>query len=251
MATNRTVLEFVQDILGYLEADIVNDINDTEESELVLTALRNTFYDIADEFEFPHKYENFQLTPSGTTDMPTHMTLPNGISSIDGVLYDKLDSATDPTNYETVWRKEPKEFMQLINNRDSSDSTVDKITDTSGVTFLILNDRNPTYWTSFDDETMVFDSYDSSLDSWLQNSKTWITGWRRPTFENKNNHKPDIPQYLEQYFFNEACSLAFVNYNQTANSKVEQRAQRARRASLNTWKRTSRHDVKTPHYGRK
>lgn len=250
MATNRTVLEFVQDILSYMEADIVNDINDTEESEMVLTVLENTFYDIVDEFQFPHTHLNFQLYPSGTASQPTHMTLPAGISRVEEVWYNKLDSAGDPTNYETVTYLEPKDFMSLINARDSSDSDTDKITDDSGVTFLVLNDRNPTYWTSFDDETFVFDSYDSSLDSWLQNSKTWCLGWKRPTWENKNTHKPDIPQYLEQYLFNEACSIAFVNYNQVANQKVEQRAQRNRRASLNAWKRMGP-KIKTPDYGRK
>ena len=250
MATNRTVLEFVQDILSYMEADIVNDINDTEESEMVLTVLENTFYDIVDEFQFPHKHLNFQLTPSGNTSQPTHMTLPTGISRVEEILYDKRNEASDPINYERVWYKEPKDFMQLINSRDSSDSDVDKVVDDSDVTFLIFNDRNPTYWTSFDDEYVIFDSYDSSLDSFLQNSKTWVTGYKKPTFEAKNKHKPDIPQHLEQYLFNEACSIAFVNYNQVANQKVEQRAQRNRRASLNTWRKMGP-KISTPHYGRK
>lgn len=250
MATNRTVLEFVQDILSYMEADIVNDISETEESEMVLTVLENTFYDIVDEFQFPHKHLNFQLNPSGTTDKPTHMTLSGGISKVEQVLYNKLDSASDPTNYESVTHMTPKQFMNLINQRNSSDSNVDKISDDSGVTFLIINDANPTYWTSFDDETLVFDSYDSNLDSWLQASKTWCTGWKRPTFTSSNSHKPDLPEHMEQYFFNEACSIAYVNYKQASNPKVEQRAQRQRRSTLNTWRRAG-NQIKVPHYGRK
>lgn len=250
MATNRTVLEFVQDILSYMEADIVNDVGETEESEMVLNVLENTFFDIVHEFEFPHKQLNFQLDPSGTTSQPTHMKLPGGISRVEQILYDKLDEAGDPTNYEHVQHMEPKEFMYLINSRNSSDSEVDKVTDDSGVTFLIMNDRNPTYWTSFDDETIVFDSYDQNLDSWLQNSKTWCVGWQRPVWSNDNDHKPDLPEHMEQYFFNEACSLAYVNYKQVSNAKVEQRAQRQRRSTLNNWKRAGT-KVKIPHYGRK
>ena len=124
MATNRTVLEFVQDILSYMEADIVNDINDTEESEMVLAVLENTFYDIVDEFQFPHKRVNFQLGASGTTSQPTHMTLDDGIVEVEEILYDKLDSAGDPTNYEKVDHLAPKDFMGIINSRDSSDSTI-------------------------------------------------------------------------------------------------------------------------------
>lgn len=233
-----------------MEADIVNDINETEESEMVLAVLENTFYDLVDEFEFPHKYDSFQLTPSGTTDRPTHMTLPAEVSRVEEILYDKLDDASDPTNYEPVNYLTPKQFMQLINARDSSDSDTDKVTDPSGVTFLILNDENPSYWTSFDDETIVFDSYDSNLDSWLQATKTWARGWNKPTFTTSNTHKPDIPRHMEQYFFNEACSLAFVNYKQAANPKVEQRATRQRRATLNTYRRAGT-KIKVPHYGRK
>lgn len=250
MATNRTVLEFVQDILSYIEGDFVDDVNDTEESEMVLQVLEGTFYDIVDEFELPYKYGNFQLNASGTATKPTHMTLPASVSRIDGILYNKLDDASDPTNYEQVTYKTPKEFMYMINARNSDDSNVDKITDDSGVTFLIVNDANPRYWTSFDDETIVFDAYDSSLDTWLQNSKTWVTGYTRPAWTNSNTAKPDLPEHMEQYFFNEACSLAYVNHKQVANAKVEQRAQRQRKSVLNTYRRAGT-KITTPHYGRK
>lgn len=250
MATNRTVLEFVQDILSYMEGDFVNDIGETEESEMILQVLEGTFYDVVDEFELPYKYGNSQLTASGTTSQPTHMTLPGEVSRVEEILYDTLDNATDPTNYSHVTYKTPKEFMQLINARNSNESNVDKITDDTGITFLIVNDANPRYWTSFDDKTIVFDSYDSNLDSWLQNSKTWVTGYSRPEWVNNNTHKPDLPEHLEQYFFNEACSLAYINHKQVANAKVEQRASRQRISVLNNYRRAGT-KITRPHYGRK
>jgi hypothetical protein len=233
-----------------MEADTVNDVSETEESELVLNILEQTFFDIVDEFSLPSKKINDQLTASGTSNKPTHMTIPNDITRVEFVLYDKKNEVSDPINYEDVWYADPKRFMQLINSRDEDDSTVDKVTDDSGVKFLILNDRNPTWWTSFDDEVMIFDAYDSNLESWLQNSKSWITAWQRPSWSGSNNDKPDIPEHLEQYLFNEAASLAYVNLKQTANQKIEQRAQRARRSAMNTWKRAG-NKIRTPNYGRK
>lgn len=249
MATNRTVLEFVQDILAYMESDIVNDVDETEESEMVLTLLESTFYDIVDELDLPHEKVNFQLTP-GTSSKPTHMTMPDGVTRVDEILYNKLDSAGGVLNYQRVDYMNPKDFMNLINSRASDDSTVDSITDDSNITFLIRNDANPSWWTTFDDEVIIFDSYDSDLESNLQASKTWVTAWKRPTWDNDKNAKPDLPQHVEQYFFNEAASVAYATFKQRVNEKLEQRAQRARRAARNSYSRMGP-KIQIPNYGRR
>jgi len=250
VATSKTVLEMVQDILANLEDDSVDDIDETEESEMVTTILEQVFFDIVDEFDLPFEEAVFQLTPDGAS-TPTHMSLPSGIVRVDIVQYNKLNVASDPLNYTEIPYTSPKFFMELINARDSDDSSVDSITDSSGVTLLITNNANPRYWTSFDDEKLIFDSYDSSLESNLQQSKTWCMGEKRPVWVRSNNAKPDLPAHLEQYLFNETLSLAFVNYKQAANQKVEQHSRRSRRAALNNRARLDPLPFKTPDYGRK
>jgi hypothetical protein len=108
----------------------------------------------------------------------------------------------------------------------------------------------PQYWTSFDDGVLVFDSYDSSLDSTLQTSKTLVLTTSLPDFEQTDDYIPDIDDNLFPLLINEAKAMAHVELKQQAHPKAEADARKQTVRYQTETDKFNRADT-TPNYGRK
>ena len=245
-----SLLEIVQDILSDMNSDEVNSINDSMEALQVAQIVKSTYYNIIDGKDFPWMHELFQLDSSGTASAPTKMKLPETIIDLDWIKYN-CKKPTDTKDYfKKIIYKTPEEFLEITDQRDSSSSNITTITDTSGIKFYIYTDKAPTYFTSFDDEFLIFDSYDSGIDSTLRNNKTQCFGKRSPIFTLDNSFVPDMPVQAFSYLLNEAKSTAFAVLKQMPNAKAEQQAiSQKRRMSQEAWR--IKNGITFPNYGRK
>lgn len=245
-----TVLEIVKDILSDMDSDAVNSINDTVESLQVAQILQTTYFNIIDGKDWPWLYNLFQLNASGTVAKPTHMQLPVDIIEVSWLKYNKKTSTETRTKFADVSYKTPEEFMKLTNEKDSSSSTIQVVTDYSGLTINIQNNKAPQYFTSFDDEYLVFDSFDNTVDSTLQASKSQCFGKRYPTFTMADNFTPDMPVQSFSHLLNETKSVSFLTLKQAQNPKAEQHSiSQRRRMSQEAWR--IKKGITYPDYGRK
>jgi len=244
-----TVLEMTQDILSDMDSDEVSSINDTLESLQVAQILKTTYYEMINQRDYDHLNQMFQLD-SGTSTLPTHMVLPDNVKHVDWIKYNKRDTAITKMVLQEVWYKEPSEFLELTNARDSLDTSVDSISDPTGVTLLISNDAHPTYYTSFDDEYAVFDSYNSTLETNLQQSMTQCYGSIEPVFSLIDTFVPDFPAKIFPGYLSEAKSTAFNSLKQSINQKEEQKSRRQRRKMSRDKRRTEGGGIIYPDYGR-
>lgn len=238
MATKMTVLELVQDILSDMDSDDVNSISDTVEAQQVAKILKTTYNEIIDGVDhWPHLNTLVQLEASGDNTKPTHMRMPDNLQFLNWVKYNKKLTGDTKDKYSDVSYMTPHDFLSYINQRNSTASTVTTVTDFSSVTLLVRNDHNPSYWTSFDDEYIVFDAYYSTLDTTLQTSKTQAEGPRDAVFTVSDTFIPDLPAKAFSYLLAEAKSVAFNALKQSANAKEEQKSKRQRyRLSLGKWR---------------
>jgi hypothetical protein len=156
-----TLLEIVQDILSDMDGDEVNSINDSVEALQVAQIIKTTYYTIIDGKDFPWLKELFQLNTSGTSSRPTYMSLPTDIIDLDWIKYNVRKSTDTKNIYKKMVYKTPEEFLEITDSRDSSSSNIMVQSDPSGIKINIFTDRAPAYFTSFDDEVLVFDAYDS------------------------------------------------------------------------------------------
>jgi hypothetical protein len=165
-------------------------------------------------------------------------------------MYNKRTDTDTRDKYEAVQYLYPDEFLMKLNERDSSDTAIDSVTDTGGITLLIRNDAAPTYWTSFNDQEIVFDSYDSDVDTtYLQNSKFQCLGYVEPTFSRSNTAYPDIPEEMFPLLLNEVKSRASYLLKQSTNEKAELESTRQRRRmSRKAW--VAAGGVRYQNYGR-
>jgi len=245
-----TLLDIVQDVLSDMESDEVNSINDTTESLEVAQIVKSTYYNIIDGKHWPWLKELFQLTALSDTTKPTHMQIPETIEDIEFVKYNKRKLADTRDFYSTLKYKTPEEFLLILERRDSSASDVLVVTDYSSTKLNVYTDKAPEYYTSFDDNYVVFDSYDSAVDTTLQTSKTQCYGRRHPTWTMEDTFTPDLPVQMFSYLLNEAKATCFATLKQTVNQKAEQHAiSQRRRQSQDAWKLNK--GIRYPNYGRK
>ncbi len=244
-----TLLEIVQSILSDMGGDEVNSIDDTFESSQVAEIIRTTYLAMMSNRNWPHLKRMIKLTASGDTSLPTHMTLQEGVKELVSVKYD----CARPTDTKKIYREiryvTPEDFLRMTYQRDSSDANTVVVIDPSGSELFIRNDTAPTYATSFDDEVMVFDAYEVSLDSTLQESKVQTTAYVMPEWDHVDDHIPDLPSMAFSALLESAKSVCFLRVAQRGDQASSMEAKRQQ-----TWlARKARRvggGIQYPNYGR-
>jgi hypothetical protein len=100
------------------------------------------------------------------------------------------------------------------------------VTDLNGTPLFILNDAAPTYWTTFDDENIVFDSYDSEVGDTLLSAKSLAMVKYIPPWTSSDTFIPDMPDHMFSTYVAEVTAAAFTYWKQGQSVKDEQRAAR-------------------------
>lgn len=246
----QTLLEITQDILSDMSGDAVNSIDDTEESSQVAQIVKSTYNSIISNRNWPHTKRLIQLTPYTDSTKPTHMILPDNVKEFITISYNKQKPGTTRLLYEPVRWKEPDAFLRFSNLENNDDTFIEVITDPTGIQLLIRNNKQPDFYTSFDDTTVVFDSYDSDIDSTLQASKTQALGYITPVFSMSDDYIPDLPEEAFMALVNEAKSVAMLRLKQTQDIKAEQESTRQQKwLSRKAWRVNG--GIKYDDYGRR
>ena len=244
----KTLYEIVDDILNEMDADKVNSITDTVESEQVAQIVKSCYYEMMSNRNWPHLRKLIQLDALGDTNKPNYLKAPDELKEMEFFKYETQKAGETVPQLNDVKFKHPDDFLRMISTR-TGDSVV-PVTDFSGSKLLIYNDRAPQYWTSFDDEHIVTDSWDSVVDSTLKKSKTQCLAYMYPTWTHEDTFVPDLPASAFSALTEEAKSTAFLVLKQMANQKAEQKAGRQQRwLSRKAWQVQG--GIRFPDYGRK
>lgn len=245
-----TLLEMVQDILSDMNSDNVNSITDTVESEQVAQILKTTYYELLSGKNWPFMRKLVSLDSSIQSPSPVHLHIPNNIKEILSIEYDVADFDKELNyRYEKLKYVEPDDFLRRSSALSKRDG-VAFITDVSGSTFHALSNKKPEYYTSFDDKFLVFDSFDSSIESTLQGYKVRSLAYVTPSWEPSDDFIPDLAEEMFSALVAEAKSVSFLNILDYENKKAEQQAIRQRnRMSRNSW--TVSGGIKLPSYGKR
>lgn len=250
--TKKTLLQLTQDVLNDISSDEVNSINDTPDSVQVATIIKNVYLEMIAHRNWPHLRKLIQLQASGDSTLPTHMTVQDEIKELSFINY---NCARVEDGYKRLFQpmkwKEQDDFLRYLNSRDNTQSNVIDVMDpSSGITLSIRNDLPPACFTSFDDKTLVFDSYDSAVEDTLQQSKIQAMAFVNPTWVHSDTAVPDLPEEAFPALLSEAISVASLRLNQAADQKAEQSSQRQQAwLARKVWRVNG--GVRYPNYGRK
>ncbi len=230
----KSLLAIVQDILSDMNSDEVNSISDSVEAEQVARIVASTYDSFVAQRVIPEHKQLMQLTALADSTRPNYLKLPSNVRFLEKFKY-KTDS-----NYKDVQFEDQESFLDRVTRRDASASNVVSVPDvSSNVTLLIYNDKRPQWYTSFDDEHIVCDSYDASVESTLQEANTMAMALVDPSeFLIEDSFVPDIDSTLFPTLIQEAKSMCLALLSGGPNQKVEQTARRNLVKSPNDLART-------------
>lgn len=220
-----TLLDMVQNIMSAMTAEEVNSISDTVESEQVAFEIKTTYYEKFGNIRVPEWDKLVSFDPlSDHIKYPNVLKFKEVVSEIEWLKYN-TGTVADPKNYVDIQYLEPKEFLDKVLS-DNTDTQILVEDIHTQAPYYVRSDRNPCFWTTFDNEHVIFDSYNAKQDDSLQQSKTLAFGQVIPEFKLEDTFIPDLPDKMFPEFLAEAKSAAWVNYKGASNTKEEQRSRR-------------------------
>lgn len=241
-----TLLDMTQNILSAMDSDYANSIGDSVEADQIATVIRETYYDLINNvLDLPEHMEIINLTGLADSSHPNYLKLPDTVKEIEIFRYNKATASDTDIQYKDILFLDPLIFQNRVNGRNESDSNTTAISDFGAGSLLIENDKHPNFWTTFDDLYIVCDSFDNTVDSTLQGSKTFCWGLTEPTWTHNDTFVPDLDTDKFPLLLEEAKATCFINFKQVTNVKAERKARRQLTSGQNKL-----HRRKVDHLGR-
>lgn len=222
-----TLLEMTQNILSAMDADEVNSIGETIESEQVAMEIKNTYFANFSNFGIASKYQLIQFDSlSSVDDHPNVLKVLDSTDHFDFIKYN-IQTVSDPC-YNDMEYMEPKEFLDFVLGQANTGQRITVKDIQTDLPYTISSDSAPRYWTTFDNEHIVFDAINRDLDDTIQESKVMAYGEVIPSWTHTDTFTPDLEVKFFPLLLAEAKAAAFVNHKGVSNAKEEQRARRQR-----------------------
>lgn len=232
----RTFLDLTQSILNEMDSEPVSSISDTLEAYQVASVLRDVVLDYLSTQDYPYLQKVMPLEVYSDSDYPTSLKYPKTVKEIKELYY-FVDDHWYEINYV-----EPEIFFSRMPRREAEDVTTFN-------EFTVFNNRTPTYYTSFDNETIVFNSYNKDVDDTIQAHKVRAYGTHYLKVIIEDNFVLDIPDGDVQYVLAEAKAKCFDLFKGGMTQKQEQTTKRLR-ASLQDNRFKTKQKNKVNCYGR-
>lgn len=214
-----TLLQLVQSILSDMDSEDVNSISDTVEAQQVASVIEDTYFNLISARNIPEHNKLIPLISLADNDKPTHFTYPTRTKELIRLDYN-IGTAASPDYREIVY-VEPLIFLDRMDQSAKKVTTVDQ-----SVELFVGNDRAPSYYTSFNDNHIIMDAYDASVEANLAASKTRAFCSIYPTFSQTDSFEPDLDDTLMPLLLAEAKSTCFSLFKGGSDPKVEQSARR-------------------------
>ncbi len=245
-----TLLDMVQDILNDISGDAVNAITDTEESLQVAQMIKTTYFEMWSRRLWAHSNKLTLLESVSDSERPNFLRVPESVGTVKYFKYNRRK--VNETRRRMVEMKYlfPDEFLIKCEGRDSDQDNITVVSNFEGVPLNIKNDKQPEYYTSFDDVHIVLDSWDKAIETTVQGTETQLYATVIPSWTHDNNFVPDLPAKIFPALLAEAKSVATLKLKEEADDKAEQQSKRQQnRMSLEGW--TVGKNVRYPDYGRR
>jgi len=230
-----TLLGIVQSYLNRTDGFFVNSIFDTDESQQVALIAEEVFYSLAEEYRNLLSFQkDVNLDSVSDSSRPNYLLIPKNVQRIqDSKLWynaARIEDTTAVLSYKEVQYLTPLEFMELTNQRTvTTDNTnVIEVQGYDGTKTAVITNQFPSYFTSFDGEFIVCDSYHKDYDSSLQASKTKMVATEMPVFLQQDDFVIPLPESMDELYRDNVEDEARSALREERDPIVAQRARRNR-----------------------
>lgn len=200
-----TLLDIVQRTLSAMDSINVSSITDDSiEAEQVVLATNRIYEEILGRYTWKF------LRTSGPADsgsLAWELDLPQTLMSLEEIKYNK----------KIILYKTPEEFQWLVDHRTVADPV-----NSSG----IYTDRDPVYYTSFNDLTLRFDSYNLDDGIALVPASSNLIYYAYP--DSDLNADTDIPQLPFRFHEVLLSGVLYIAFDEIKQDEVKSRKHEAR-----------------------
>ena len=245
----RTLLEILNDVNGSLDYENVNTIGETPESEQVIRLIRGEYSKLMDRDDWPHLNVTTVLTALADVTRPNFMKVPATIAQIDSIRYNSTETGDTNNKITSItYYEDPNDFLDKIYSRNTGDSNVTVFNTAEGIPIWTITDQAPSFCTSFDDDIIIFDAYDSAEDTTLQASKSLVMGLRGSAWVEEDSFTPFMPVGMFSMFISKCKVVANEQLRQVSLATESRDFQ----VALNRQSRQKRvkNKITKPNYGR-
>lgn len=189
----QTLLEMVQRILESRDAQVINSLSDTREAQQIANIIKETYYHLLYVRDIKCKNNLLNFESLSDLDHPTYLRFKDDVAQVDMIKY--YDLKTE--KYVDLQFLDPQEFLDRSLHLNPKEDNVVSVTDFTGIVLNVYNDRVPHFWTTFDDEYLVLDSWNSEVEHTIQEQNTVSYGIKLPEFKIEDTFVPDLaPQHF-------------------------------------------------------
>ncbi len=223
----RTILQLVQQLGEAIGSDEIDTLDETIEASEIASILAQTVTEVISRkrWEFlKDRVRQLDARVGGSTQLNT-LVIPSDVTRVNCLKYRNTDNTV--TEFSELTYLQPCEFLDKVQSRNSADSNVSAIANDDGVLINVITDAPPTWWTSFDEENITFDSYDVAAGTGNLIADSVIIADIVPVIDYTDPAAVlKVPERMETLIFNEALSYCNYRLRQTRDPKADQIARR-------------------------
>jgi len=219
MKTN--LRDLVKQTLSRMNSDSVVNIDDTEESRQIALICRHVYEELEVIRKWGHKTELVEIEENAGERLS--LIIPDDVARVFKVQYKITDASGGTCNRDLTYIR-PDEWLDKVQCNDSTDDNMQSLFITQSenpgayfVQFYAPNNKDPEYWTSIDDEYLVFDSYNVDVDTGgIDPDKTIVLGQKLWSFDETDDTQViEIPSSDWPLYRNMVLSRAYLEIKQT------------------------------------
>jgi hypothetical protein len=235
-----SLLDIVQATLSDMNSDDVNSISDTVEAEQIAAIVRDTYHEMVTTRDYLDLNKYIQLEAATDNKFPTLMKLPKQVLEVKEIRY----------KGHVVKHLNRKDFMSVVGSRANNEAITIMQEPKAHIDLYIINNYRPMYWTSFDDEHIIFDGWESKESETLLSKDVAVYAEMLPEWSMTDSFVPPLPLRAYPLLLAETKSKAFSDIKQMPSAKEEQKARRMKQY-MSRKKNTTHNGIRYPDYGRK
>ena len=186
------IIDTVNSVLSDMGRDQVNDLGQTPDAKRVESILEDTYYQMCSRKMWPSKRRLTQLDSLGDVTRATCLKIPRGCGRVTHIHYN-ISSLQHPEWRELIYLLPEKMSARLLGNPSDQPDIYDEMR-LDEVSYRVGRVSAPTYWSSFDDEIIVTDSYNYLVEDTVQGTKTAAWSTYTPDWPTSKHGKVEIPE---------------------------------------------------------
>ena len=244
----KTLLRIVQLIGERIGSDEIDAIDETIEVDEIVSILEMTYDEILDrrDWEFLRDRTLRMKARLGGDTKLFNLTIPSSVTKLQCVKY--ID---DNGKFPELEYLDACAFIERLDGRNALEANVTEIANDDGVLLKIITDQPPTFYTSFDEDNLSFDAYDSTRGTGTQAVDSLILANVKPAMDFTDPAATfPIPERMQTLLINEAMATAGVALRQVQDPRAERIARRQGIKLRELEPRTQR-DLQVKQHGRR